>query len=99
MLDPQGTRTNNGTKGNPCLVADVLGDYRENLLLRLEDESAVRIYLNTEVTHHKLFTMMHDLQYRSSIAWQNNCYNQTGYPSFYYGSDMDWSEVLPELKG
>ena len=43
MLDPQGTRTNNGTKGNPCLVADVLGDYRENLLLRLEDESAVRI--------------------------------------------------------
>ncbi len=99
MLDPQGTRTNNGTKGNPCLVADVLGDYRENLLLRLEDESAVRIYMNTEVTHHKLFTMMHDLQYRSSIAWQNNCYNQTGYPSFYYGTDMDWSEVLPELKG
>lgn len=98
MLRPQNTLTNNGTKGNPCLVADVLGDYRENLLLRLEDDSAIRLYMNTELTHHKLFTMMHDLQYRSSIAWQNNCYNQTGYPSFYYGSDMDWGEVIPTLK-
>ncbi|MBQ8637904.1 MAG: rhamnogalacturonan lyase [Lachnospiraceae bacterium] len=98
MLDPGPTLTNNHTKGNPCLVADVLGDFRENILLRLEDDSAVRIFLNTEVTHHKLFTMMHDLQYRTSVAWQNNCYNQTGYPSFYYGPDMDWSEVIPGLK-
>lgn len=97
MLDPKVTLTNNGTKGNPCLVADIFGDYRENLLLRLEDDSAVRIFMNTELTHHKLFTMMHDLQYRTSVAWQNNCYNQTGYPSFYYGCDMDWKEVLPAL--
>ncbi len=94
MLDTKNTLTNNGTKGNPCLVADVFGDYRENLLLRLEDDSAVRIFMNTDVTEHKLFTMMHDLQYRVSVAWQNNCYNQTGYPSYYYGCDMDWSEVL-----
>ena len=98
LLDPQGTVTNNYTKGNPCLVADVLGDFRENLLLRLADDSAIRLYLSDEVTHHKLFTLMHDLQYRSSVAWQNNCYNQTGYPSFYYGSDMDFSEVIPEMK-
>ena len=93
MLSPPDTMTNNGTKGNPCLVADVLGDFRENLILRTEDDRAIRIYLSDEVTHHKLFTMMQDLQYRSSIAWQNNCYNQTGYPSFYYGPDMDWGEV------
>ncbi|MBQ8136271.1 MAG: hypothetical protein IJ174_02450, partial [Clostridia bacterium] len=93
MLDPKDTLTNNGTKGNPCLVADVLGDFRENLILRTEDDSAIRIYLSTEVSHHKLFTLMHDLAYRASIAWQNNCYNQTGYPSFYYGPDMDFGEV------
>ncbi|MGI6107694.1 MAG: rhamnogalacturonan lyase [Lachnospiraceae bacterium] len=97
MLDPEDTLTNNWTKGNPCLVADVFGDYRENLLLRRTDSSAIRIYLSTELTHHKMFTWMQDLQYRSSVAWQNDCYNQTGYPSFYYGTDMDWSEVLPEL--
>ena len=93
MLSPTDTLTNNYTKGNPCLVADVIGDFRENLILRTEDDRAIRVYMNTEVTRHKLFTMMQDAQYRTSVAWQNNCYNQTGYPSFYYGPDMDWGEV------
>ncbi len=96
MLIPEGTMTNNGTKGNPCLVADIFGDFREELLLRTEDSSAIRIYMNTEITAHKLFTMLQDTQYRCSVAWQNNCYNQPGYPSFYYGSDMEFKDVLPE---
>ncbi len=99
MLKPEGVATNNGTKGNPCLVADVFGDYREELLVRTADNKAIRIYINTELSNHKLFTMMHDVPYRVSVAWQNNCYNQPGYPGFYYASDMDWSEVMPELKG
>ncbi|MDR1643830.1 MAG: hypothetical protein LBT59_29385 [Clostridiales bacterium] len=28
LLKPQGTLANNGTKGNPCLVADLFGDFR-----------------------------------------------------------------------
>lgn len=98
MLIPKEVATNNGTKGNPCLVANLFGDFREQLLLRKEDNSAIRIFTNTEITHHKLFTLMHDVMYRTSIAWQNNCYNQPGYTSFYYASDMKWSEVIPELK-
>lgn len=97
LLRPEGTSTNNGTKGNPCLIADVLGDFRENLLLRLEDDSAVRIFVNTEVTHHKLYTMLHDVQYRCGVAWQNNCYNQPVWPSFYYGNDMDLRDVFSRL--
>lgn len=97
MLAPEGTMTNNGTKGNPCLVADIFGDFREELLLRLADDSAVRIYMNTEITGHKLFTMMHDTQYRCGVAWQNNCYNQPCYPKFYYADDMDFKDVLPEF--
>lgn len=97
MLDPQGTLTNNGTKGNPCLVADIFGDYREEIILRLEDSSAVRIYTNTELSHHKLFTLLHDIQYRVGVAWQNNCYNQPCYTKFYYASDMEWKYVLPAL--
>jgi hypothetical protein len=31
------------------------------------------------------------------VCWQNNCYNQPGYVSYYYAGDMDFSEVLPEL--
>ena len=97
MLTPEDTMTNNGTKGNPCLVADLFGDFREEMLLRKADDSAIRIYMNTDVTKYKLFTMMQDTQYRCGVAWQNNCYNQPCYPSYYYGSDMDFKYVLPEL--
>ncbi len=98
MLEPEDTMTNNGTKGNPCLVADIFGDFREELLLRTTDSSAIRIYMNTDITQYKLFTLMHDTQYRCGIAWQNNCYNQPCYPKFYYGSDMDFAYVLPALE-
>ena len=98
MLEPEDTLTNNGTKGNPCLIADLFGDFREEILLRTRDSSAIRIYMNTEITGHKLFTLLHDIQYRVGVAWQNNCYNQPCYPKFYYASDMDWSDVLPGLE-
>ncbi len=94
MLKPEGMATNNGTKGNPCLVADLFGDFREELVLRKADNSGVRIYTNTELTKHKLYTLMHDIQYRTGIAWQNNCYNQPCYPEFYYASDMNWKNVF-----
>jgi len=97
LLKPEGTLANNGTKGNPCLVADIFGDFREQLLLRTEDSSAIRIYTSLEITHHKLFTLMHDTMYRTGIAWQNNCYNQPCYTKFYYAGDMDFSQVLPWL--
>ena len=98
MLFPEYTKTNNGTKGNPCLVADIFGDFREEILLRTEDSRAIRIYTNCQVTDHKLFTLMHDTQYRCGVAWQNNCYNQPCYPKFYYASDMKFDRVLPYMK-
>ena len=88
MLTPEGCLTNNYTKGNPCLCANIFGDFREQVILRLEDDSALRIYTPTDVTHHKLFTLLEDTQYRCGVAWQNTCYNQPVYPSFYYGPDM-----------
>ena len=97
MLVPEDTMTNNGTKGNPCLVADIFGDFREELLLRKKDDSAIRIYTNTELTGHKLFTLMHDSMYRCGVAWQNNCYNQPCYTKFYYGNDCDFRAILPWL--
>jgi hypothetical protein len=93
LLTAEGTRTNNGTKGNPSLVADVFGDWREELLVRTTDSSAIRIYLSTEVTDRKLYTLMHDVQYRAEVARQQTTYNQPSYPGFYLASDLDWSEV------
>jgi Rhamnogalacturonan lyase family 11, C-terminal domain/FIMAH domain len=88
-----GALANNGTKGNPSLVADIFGDWREELLVRAADSSAVRIYLSTELTDRKLYTLMHDKQYRAEVARQQTVYNQPSYTSFYLASDIDWSRV------
>lgn len=99
LLTATGTRTNNHTKGTPSLVADIFGDWREELLVRTADSSAIRIYMSTELTDRKLYTLMHDAQYRTGIAWQNSGYNQPSYPSFYFASDTEWSAVpLPQLR-
>ncbi|WP_455836448.1 rhamnogalacturonan lyase [Pseudarthrobacter siccitolerans] len=93
LLTATDTRTNNSTKGNPSLVADVVGDWREELLVRTADSSALRMYLSTEVTNHKLYTLMHDPQYRAEVARQNTAYNQPAYTDFYFASDMDFADV------
>ncbi|WP_210751154.1 rhamnogalacturonan lyase [Nocardiopsis alborubida] len=93
LLTAEGTLTNNGTKGNPALVADVLGDWREELVLRTEDSGALRILTSTEVTGHRLHTLMHDPQYRVDVARQQTGYNQPAYTSFHLGADTDWARV------
>jgi hypothetical protein len=93
LLTATDTRTNNGTKGTPSLVADIIGDWREELVVRTADSSALRIYVSTEVTGHKLATLMHDTQYRAEVARQQTTYNQPSYPGWYLASDMDFPAV------
>ncbi|PTQ98244.1 rhamnogalacturonan endolyase [Mucilaginibacter yixingensis] len=80
--------SNNGTKANPCLSADILGDWREEAIYRTTDGKELRIFVSTIPTTHRLYTFMHDPQYRLSIAWQNVAYNQPPHTSFYMGDDM-----------
>ncbi len=84
-----GTRSNNWTKGNPCLSADLLGDWREEVIWRTDDSEALRLYATTHETDHRIPTLMHDPQYRTAVAWQNVAYNQPPHPSFYLGVGMD----------
>lgn len=83
-----GLAANNGSKANPCLSADLLGDWREELVARTIDSRELRIYVSTIPTEHRLVTLMHDPQYRLSVAWQNVGYNQPPHPSFYLGEGM-----------
>ncbi len=80
--------SNNSTKATPCLSADLFGDWREEVIFRKTDNTAIRIYTTNIPTTHKLYTLMHDTQYRVAIAWQNSAYNQPPHPSFYLGVDM-----------
>jgi rhamnogalacturonan endolyase len=81
--------SNNGTKANPCLCADILGDWREEIILRTRDNSELRIFTTTTPTEHRQYTLMHDPVYRLSVAWQNVGYNQPAHPGFYLGHGMD----------
>ena len=78
----------NGTKSNPCLHADILGDWREEVLVRTQDNSALRLYISTIPTDYRFHTFLHDPIYRISIATQNVAYNQPTQPGFYFGSDL-----------
>ena len=80
--------SNNGTKANPCLSADIYGDWREELIYRTKDNQELRIFSTTIATDKKIYTLMQDPQYRLSIAWQNVAYNQPPHSSFFMGDGM-----------
>ncbi|KAB8139629.1 rhamnogalacturonan lyase [Chloroflexia bacterium SDU3-3] len=88
LLTGSDVTSNNGTKSTPALSADILGDWREEVVWRKTDSSALRIYTTTAVTTQRIFTLMHDPQYRVAIAWQNTAYNQPPHPSFFLGNGM-----------
>ena len=83
-----GAASNNGTKATPGLSADILGDWREEVIWRHENNSQLLIFATPHVTSHKLRTLMHDTQYRTAIAWQNVGYNQPPHTSFFLGDGM-----------
>ncbi|MEK7951406.1 autotransporter-associated beta strand repeat-containing protein [Luteolibacter sp. Y139] len=83
-----GATDNNGTKANPCLSGDFLGDWREELICRKSDSSALLLFTPTSSSSRRLRTFLHDPQYRVALAWQNVGYNQPPYPSFFVGQDM-----------
>lgn len=80
--------SNNSTKATPCLSADILGDWREEVLFRSYDNQNLYLITTQYPTDKRIPTLMHDPQYRVAIAWQNSAYNQPPYPSFFLGTDM-----------
>lgn len=78
----------NGTKGNPSLQADILGDWREEAIYPTEDSMELRIFSTTIPTEYRLPTLMHDSVYRMGIAWQNATYNQPPHIGYYLGEDI-----------
>jgi rhamnogalacturonan endolyase len=77
--------SNNGSKSNPCLCADLLGDWREEIVAASSDGRAIAIFTTTMPTEYRLPTLMHDPVYRLGIAWQNVSYNQPAHLSYYLG--------------
>ncbi len=96
LLTANGARTNNTTKGNPSLQADLLGDWREELAFPSSDSSELRIYTTTAPTEVRLRTLMHDPMYRTGVARENIAYNQPPHPSFFIGEGME-TPAMPSV--
>lgn len=87
----------NGTKNTPSLVADLFGDWREELVVRSEKDPTTIYIVSTPVTsEHRVYTLMHDATYRTAVASQNTAYNQPPHLG-YYLPDMVKSLKQPSI--
>ena len=77
-------QTANYTKATPCLQADILGDWREELVMwNKQDSSEIMIFTTWTATNYAVPTLMHDHVYRMGVAWQNTAYNQPPHLGYY----------------
>lgn len=79
----------NTTKATPCLQADLLGDWREELIMfQYESDYTsptckILIYSTPEPTKYKVPCLMEDHVYRMGVVWQNSSYNQPPHLGYY----------------
>ncbi|MEZ6138806.1 MAG: rhamnogalacturonan lyase, partial [Pirellulaceae bacterium] len=78
-----------GAPRGPNLLGDIIGDWREEIIVASPDAKSLRVYTTTVPTEHRLHTLMQDPQYRLSIAWQNVGYNKPPHTSFFLGVGME----------
>ncbi len=88
-LGDYGVHANDGNKYTPLLSADILGDWREEIIMGSTAMDSVKIFSTNVATAHKLYTLMHDPVYRAAISWQNTAYNQPPHLGFWLGAGVD----------
>ncbi len=84
----------NGTKSNTCWYGDLFGDWREEFIVpdgtKLKD---IKIFSTWYPSDYKFPYLMSDHTYFMSCVNQNIGYNQPTNLGYYFGADMDMSQV------
>ena len=96
LIRLEGSLTNNDTKATPCYQGDILGDWREEVMMRTKDNK-IRIYTTTTPTGWRIPTLWHDHQYRQAMAWQMCGYNQPPHVSYFLGELEGITQAPPPL--
>ncbi len=103
LTDIGNSQTCNTTKATPNLIADILGDWREEIILwDYSDGCTINIFTTNEETQYRIPTLMHDHVYRMGIAWQNVAYNQPAHVGYYlpdYVEYLDTTEPISDTPG
>lgn len=97
IFSPKGYVSFGGTKAVPGITCDMFGDWREETILFKEDRTGMAVFTTTDPTDYKIYTLMHDLQYRTYIVTQNVAYNQPPHLGYYLGYDTEEIPV-PRVK-
>lgn len=79
--------TINSTKNVPCVLADFLGDYREELVYYYDVNATngmygLKIFVTTYTSDYMLPYLRDDAMYDNAIVWQNTTYNQPPHLSY-----------------
>jgi len=77
------TIVDGGIEGSLQLIADLYGDWREELVTSLPGE--LRIYTTSIPAKDRRVTLMQDGIYRSYVAHRSMGYPQAPVPSYYLG--------------
>ena len=88
-----GSMTNNDTKGTPCYQGDILGDWREEIIMRTSGNN-IRIYSTPTPTKWRIPSLWYDHQYRNAMVWQMCGYNQPPRPSYFLG-ELEGITIAP----
>lgn len=88
------SKCNNWSKNNPGGIADIFGDWREELIMRKGDNSAILVYTTPIETKYRIPTLWHDHQYRNAMVWQSMGYNQPPHKSYFLG-ELEGITVAP----
>jgi len=88
------SKCNNWSKNNPGAIADIFGDWREELVMRKGDNTAILVYSTGILTNYRIPTLWHDHQYRNAMVWQSMGYNQPPHKSYFLG-ELEGITVAP----
>ena len=94
VFSTSGTKNCNWTKNTPSAVGDVLGDWREEIIVRTSDNKYVRVYTTSTSTKYRNYTLWHDHQYRQGMVWETIGYNQPPHASYFLG-ELEGITVAP----
>jgi len=79
----KGDRITNGIYGDIIMIADIFGDWREEVITALPGE--LRIYHTNIPAKDRKVTLMQDAVYRSYVLQRSQGYPQAPVPSYYLG--------------
>lgn len=87
--------TNNGSKNNPCFIGDILGDWREEVIMR--EGSDIVVFATPIESNYGLYSLWADHVYRQSMVTQMQVYNLPPHLSYFLGELEGYTMAPPPL--